>query len=201
MPRWNRRRLGTRVMSRSKSVTAPRSGFSSPVMRLKSVVLPAPFGPMMSRRSPGSTARLTAEVTRSPPNDLSRPLTASAGTRSSGERQRLTVQVFGALHLDEDREAFLVRVAILLGLHEAPPDLFVRRARPVDLRCPVEPRDTALGQHAGLAQLGLAKEHGHLAVLHEVGVRRALASLPQRQVVVVVDHRAAARRHLGEPVR
>src|SRR5207237_574569 len=78
MPRWKRRRLGTRVMSRSKSVTEPASGASSPVIRLKSVVLPAPLGPMMSRRSPGSTTRLTPEVTRSPPNDLSRPRTASA---------------------------------------------------------------------------------------------------------------------------
>src|SRR4030095_1419993 len=78
MPRWKRRRLGTRVMSRSKSVTQPASGASSPVIRLKSVVFPAPLGPMMSRRSPGSTARLTPELTRSPPNDLLRPRTASA---------------------------------------------------------------------------------------------------------------------------
>src|SRR5438132_9075013 len=78
MPRWKRRRLGTRVMSRSKSVTEPASGAGSPVIRLKSVVFPAPLGPMMSRRSPGSTTRLTPEVTRSPPNDLSRPRTASA---------------------------------------------------------------------------------------------------------------------------
>ena len=47
-------------------------------MRLKSVVLPAPFGPMMRRRSPGSTARSTEAVTSSPPKDLSRPRTASA---------------------------------------------------------------------------------------------------------------------------
>ena len=36
------------------------SARSSPVIRLNSVVLPAPFGPMISRRSPGSTARSTA---------------------------------------------------------------------------------------------------------------------------------------------
>src|SRR2546422_8099361 len=119
MPRWNRRRLGTRVMSRSKSAIAPRSGRSSPVMRLKSVVLPAPFGPMMRRRSPGSTARLTPEVTRSPPNDLSRSLTASAVTAPpSGERQRLPVQVLGPFDLDQHRESLLVRIAVLLGLHE-----------------------------------------------------------------------------------
>src|SRR5262245_52891932 len=78
MPRWNRRRLGTRVMSRSKRVTEPPSGDSSPVMRLKSVVLPAPLGPMIRRRSPGSTARLTRAVTRRPPNAFSSSDTASA---------------------------------------------------------------------------------------------------------------------------
>src|SRR5262245_6336135 len=65
-------------MSRSNKLTEPASGASSPVIRLKRVVLPAPLGPMMSRRSPGSTVRLTPEVTRRPPNDLSRPRTASA---------------------------------------------------------------------------------------------------------------------------
>src|SRR6266850_7049538 len=84
MPRWARRRLGTRVMSRSKSAIEPPSGRSSPVTRLKSVVLPAPLGPMIRRRSPGSTARFTAAVTRSPPNDFSRPRTARAVTGHRG---------------------------------------------------------------------------------------------------------------------
>src|SRR5438034_4866890 len=70
MPRCGRRWLGTRVMSRPKSVMEPASGESSPVMRLKSVVLPSPFGPMIRRRSPGSTVRSTASVTRRPPNDF-----------------------------------------------------------------------------------------------------------------------------------
>ena len=65
-------------MSRSNNWIEPPSGASSPVMRLNSVVLPAPFGPMISRRSPGSTFRLTLAVTRRPPNDLLKPLTASA---------------------------------------------------------------------------------------------------------------------------
>src|SRR5262245_10826372 len=37
-------------------------------MSPKSVVLPAPLGPMMARRSPASTSRLTASTARSPPN-------------------------------------------------------------------------------------------------------------------------------------
>ena len=33
----------------------PDVGVKKPVIRLKNVVLPAPFGPMMARSSPGST--------------------------------------------------------------------------------------------------------------------------------------------------
>src|SRR5436853_504092 len=74
MPRWARRRLGTRVMSWSNSRIVPLSGASSPVMRLNKVVLPAPFGPMINRRSPGSTAKPTSAVTRRPPQDFGRGL-------------------------------------------------------------------------------------------------------------------------------
>ena len=78
MPRCARRRAGARVMSRPNSAIDPLSGTSSPVIRLKSVVLPAPLGPMISRRSPGSTTRSTLAVTRRPPNDLLSALTVSA---------------------------------------------------------------------------------------------------------------------------
>src|SRR5215469_15725895 len=88
MPRWARSRLGSPVMSRPKKAIEPPSARSSPMMRLKSVVLPAPLGPMMRRRSPGSTARSTAAVTRSPPKDLARPLTASAVIASSRSSRR-----------------------------------------------------------------------------------------------------------------
>src|SRR5260370_32382969 len=50
----------------------PRSTLFPYTTLFRSVVLPAPFGPMMSRRSPGSTARSTPLVTRKPPNDLTR---------------------------------------------------------------------------------------------------------------------------------
>ncbi len=54
MPRWVRLRVGIRVMFAPNSSTDPLSGVISPVMRLNKVVLPAPFGPMISRRSPGA---------------------------------------------------------------------------------------------------------------------------------------------------
>ena len=65
-------------MSRPKSVTVPPSGRSSPVTRLKSVVLPAPFGPIIHRRSPSATVRSTEAVTSRPPKDFVRLCTASA---------------------------------------------------------------------------------------------------------------------------
>ena len=70
----------------------PRSGASSPVIRLNSVVLPAPFGPMISRRSPGSTARLTLAVTRRPPNDLHRLVD---GERGHGARSSASAAAAG----------------------------------------------------------------------------------------------------------
>ena len=78
MPRCGRRRLGTRVMSLPNSAMEPESGVSSPVIRLNSVVLPAPLGPMISRRSPGATSRLTLLVTCKPPKDFDNWLTVSA---------------------------------------------------------------------------------------------------------------------------
>ena len=49
-------------------------GRQSPVIRLNKVVLPAPLGPMIRRRSPGATSS-RPRVTRSPPKDFSRPRT------------------------------------------------------------------------------------------------------------------------------
>src|SRR5262252_3613277 len=48
----------------------PVSGFTKPVMRLKTVVFPAPFGPMRKTISPSSTWKLTSFVASSPPKRL-----------------------------------------------------------------------------------------------------------------------------------
>ena len=50
----------------------------SPLIWLNSVVLPAPFGPIISRRSPGRIESETPCVTFRPPNALFRPMTSSA---------------------------------------------------------------------------------------------------------------------------
>src|SRR6266481_6304665 len=53
---------------------SPASGASPPAIRLKSVVLPAPFGPMMPSASPGATDRSTSSAATTEPKVLRRPL-------------------------------------------------------------------------------------------------------------------------------
>ncbi len=56
------------VMSRSRKNTRPLSGFNRPEIRLNSVVLPAPFGPMMACNRPPGRLRLRLSVAVRPPN-------------------------------------------------------------------------------------------------------------------------------------
>ncbi len=62
-PRSARWWMGRRVMSSPQKVMVPASSATSPVISPISVVLPAPFGPMMAWSSPGRTSRLTPSVT------------------------------------------------------------------------------------------------------------------------------------------
>ncbi len=59
-PIFARLRAGRCVTSRPKSSTVPDDGGMSPEMTLKSVVLPAPFGPRIARRSPSATSSVTS---------------------------------------------------------------------------------------------------------------------------------------------
>src|ERR1700733_1596270 len=66
----------------------PPSGDRTPDIWLISVVLPAPFGPMMAWISPGLTSSVTSSVTARLPKFLRSPSsrsTASEGARSSME--------------------------------------------------------------------------------------------------------------------
>ena len=56
--------------------TSPRSGSRKPLRTLKSVVLPAPFGPMMPRISPARTSKLTSDSAWRPRNALEIPRTS-----------------------------------------------------------------------------------------------------------------------------
>ena len=65
-------------MSVPNSFIWPELGRMSPLIWLNSVVLPAPFGPIISRRSPGRIASDTSCVTTRPPNAFFRPTISSA---------------------------------------------------------------------------------------------------------------------------
>jgi len=59
-------------MSRPASSTRPPSGMMWPVIRLKKVVLPAPFGPITAAICCVSTVRLTPPTATKPANALRR---------------------------------------------------------------------------------------------------------------------------------
>jgi hypothetical protein len=69
-PRRNFWRGGAWVTSLPSRTTAPPSGRSCPSMRLKVVVLPAPFGPMSARSSPRATENVTFFAATTPPKAL-----------------------------------------------------------------------------------------------------------------------------------
>ena len=60
------------------SVAVPSSAGSTPFSTLNSVVLPAPFGPMMPRISPSATAKLTSLTALRPPKTRDRFSTFSS---------------------------------------------------------------------------------------------------------------------------
>src|SRR5260221_11306591 len=77
-PRRARAGAESDVMSSPAKRTRPRSGRRLPASWLISVVLPAPFGPMMAWVSPSRTSRLTSSHASSAPKLFARPLTSSS---------------------------------------------------------------------------------------------------------------------------
>src|SRR5262247_3393953 len=68
---------------------------SAPEMRLNSVVLPAPLGPMSARRSPGRTARATPSTARSPPKCLLTPSSSRANSALMASARPRLVEAHG----------------------------------------------------------------------------------------------------------
>ena len=69
---------GWPVISRPSKTMLPAAGRRKPLSALKSVVLPAPFGPMIPRISPVATRRLTPSSAFRPPNAIDTPDTSSS---------------------------------------------------------------------------------------------------------------------------
>src|SRR5262245_21404808 len=89
-PAWTRAGIDKRARERPSSVMSPEEGCSAPLMRLTSVVLPAPFGPIRAVRSPGARPKVTSEATTSPPKLLHSRLTCRSSTmaRASPRKPR-----------------------------------------------------------------------------------------------------------------
>src|SRR3954471_1564878 len=83
MPSFARALGESCVISSPWNSTVPALGGKSPEITLKSVVLPAPFGPRMARRSPGATSRLTSRTACKPPNRRPTPRKGGPGSACS----------------------------------------------------------------------------------------------------------------------
>src|ERR1700722_18846032 len=71
----------------------PDVGGKSPVMQLKSVVLPAPLEPSTARRSPGRTVSVTSVSAASAPKSRVTPRSSSAAPAPTVERRRATLSM------------------------------------------------------------------------------------------------------------
>src|SRR5439155_27259619 len=115
--------------------------------------------------------------------------------------KRSAVQVFRPFNRDENPETLLFRIAILLRLDEAFPDLLVNGSGLVNRGGAIEARNAALRQHSGLPQLRFPEEHRDLRSILQVRVRRALAPFPQGEMPIVEHHGTTPRGHLCKPIR
>src|SRR6266852_3184775 len=70
-------------MGRPRKRTLPASAGSWPVRMLKSVVFPAPFGPISARISPAGSTKRTSSTACTPPNDFRTPVTSSTSVTGS----------------------------------------------------------------------------------------------------------------------
>src|ERR1700737_4783560 len=77
MPARHRSSGASSVMSLPSRLPRPEPGRSIPVMRLNSVDLPAPFGPMKPSASPDASRRSMRSATTMAPNALETALSSS----------------------------------------------------------------------------------------------------------------------------
>src|SRR5262245_2875438 len=83
MPSFVRLLEGSVVTSRPRSSIRPDVAGKSPQITLNRVVLPAPFGPRIARRSPSATSRSTSRTAWRPPNRRPTPRKRRAGSACS----------------------------------------------------------------------------------------------------------------------
>src|SRR5664279_4477419 len=108
-PRWVRAGTVSPVMSAPSSQTEPAMARSWPEIRLKYVVLPAPFGPTIAVRVPGAKAQETRSTATWPPKRIVSSLVSSMATPCGAARDR------SALVLDRDVHLFRLDLVDQLG--------------------------------------------------------------------------------------
>src|SRR6266436_3553823 len=86
-------------MSSPRNSIVPEVGGKSPEMTLKSVVLPAPFGPRMARLSPCAMSRSTSRTAWRPPNRRPIPRKRRIGPACSGAAASVTTRLAGDLRM------------------------------------------------------------------------------------------------------
>src|SRR5438132_4399482 len=108
MPSAVRRYAGRSPISLPSKRMCPASALSAPVTRLKKVVLPAPFGPMIAWIPPASTVRSSFERTTSFPKIRESPSTASSGALTAqgepGQQGRVEQPLRPHEHHDQHEE-------------------------------------------------------------------------------------------------
>src|SRR5215831_2949394 len=120
---------------------------------------------------------------------------------NSFQFERSAIEVFRSLDFNENAETFLFGVAVFFGLNKTIPNLFVYRSGFMKLGDTVEAGDATLWQNAGLPQFGFPEEDSDLASVFQALAGCAFAALPQCEMLVVENHRAASRGHLCKPIR
>src|SRR5829696_3316549 len=188
-PERARRYGASAVTSRPCSSTPPAVGRTSPESRLKSVVLPAPFGPMMPTSSPARTSSETSTTILAPPMSSPRFRVARIGAEVAtipevresplarlrrgdelpldpGDDPRLPLPVrsLDQLHLEHRLNHRVVgRADVLLALRSDEAPALERGANLVDvvaLRAAQRPHDHLAGDEAVRGE-----QVGHLAAL------------------------------------
>src|SRR3954464_14755701 len=113
MPIPARRCAGKPVTSRPSKTTRPASGRITPVIRLNSVVLPAPFGPTTDTTWAGSTAKPTRPTATSPPKRRVSDSTGSSGAEGASD------SVVGSAPVDLDDHHLGAEIVALRRVLEA----------------------------------------------------------------------------------
>src|SRR6266581_993966 len=160
---------GTPVTSRPFRTTRPASARRCPVIRLKSVVLPAPLGPMMAQMLPLGTSKETRETAMKPLNDLVRSRTSSTPRPPQPAADQLgCARKPGGENEQEDDEDRAEHEGPVLRVGD---DLLVQEderqradAGPVERPHPAEQRHD---QHLG--RLGPVSEVGEDAAVEDAG--------------------------------